>query len=72
MTTIACADCDTIICEVPEGVGSDTMEKMFDGHKIDRMNHIRYILCNDISEYMDLLDEFVDLAICLTHRKGGK
>tara|TARA_R100000664_G_scaffold6836_1_gene11902 strand:+ start:701 stop:826 length:126 start_codon:yes stop_codon:yes gene_type:complete len=39
--------------------------------KIDRMNHIRYILCNDISEYMDLLDEFVDLAICLTHR-GGK
>ena len=28
-----------------------------------RMNEIRYELCNDISEYMDMLDEFVDLAI---------
>ena len=31
--------------------------------KIERMNHIRYELCNDVDEYMDLLDEFVDLAI---------
>ena len=28
-----------------------------------RMNEIRYELCNDISEYMDMLDEYVDLAI---------
>ena len=50
------------------------MSKMSELHaeKIQRMNHIRYILCNDIDEYMDLLDEFVDLAICLIHRNGGK
>ena len=35
MTTIACADCDTIICEVPEGVDPDTMEKLFDGHNCE-------------------------------------
>ena len=31
--------------------------------KIKRMNAIRYELCNDDIYYMDLLDEFVDLAI---------
>ena len=30
---------------------------------IKRMNAIRYKLCNDDIYYMDLLDEFVDLAI---------
>ena len=30
---------------------------------IKRMNAIRYELCNDDIYYMDLLDEFVDLAI---------
>ena len=29
------------------------------------MNHIRYELCNDVNEYMDMLDEFVDLAIAV-------
>ncbi len=33
--------------------------------KIERMNHIRYELCNDVDEYMDLLDEFVDLAMAV-------
>ena len=33
MTTIACADCDTVICEVPEGIAPDTMEKHIDNHK---------------------------------------
>tara|TARA_R100001530_G_C4255949_1_gene139145 strand:- start:374 stop:514 length:141 start_codon:yes stop_codon:yes gene_type:complete len=31
--------------------------------KVTRMNAIRYELCNDDVYYMDILDEFVDLAI---------
>ena len=31
--------------------------------KVMRMNAIRYELCNDDVYYMDILDEFVDLAI---------
>ena len=34
-------------------------------NKIERMNHIRYELCNDEIEYMDMLDEFVDLAMAV-------
>ena len=34
-------------------------------NKIERMNHIRYKLCNDEIEYMDMLDEFVDLAMAV-------
>jgi len=31
--------------------------------QVKRMNAIRYELCNDDVYYMDILDEFVDLAI---------
>tara|TARA_R110000824_G_scaffold42472_5_gene125052 strand:+ start:204 stop:344 length:141 start_codon:yes stop_codon:yes gene_type:complete len=31
--------------------------------KVTRMNAIRYELCNDDIYFMDILDEFVDLAI---------
>ena len=33
--------------------------------KVERMNEIRYKLCNDEIEYMDMLDEFVDLAMAV-------
>jgi hypothetical protein len=31
--------------------------------QVKRMNALRYELCNDDLYYMDILDEFVDLAI---------
>ena len=50
------------------------MSKMSELHaeKIQRMNHIRYILCNDIDEYMDLLDEYVKLDRELNYNTDHK